>query len=216
MPGELEWLPMLGGVVRTLGDSVARFAVTPGLRLRFSGQQLSVLGESVGADGSVELTTVQQLIVTMDAERAPAAQAAIAGAGMQVYAVGAVVKNVRVCGFCQGDVEEGFDTAQRLDRIFSGRSVPFTLRVGYTGCPNGCSEPLLQDIGVVKVGEGFDLYAGGHSQGTSPRAGVLVAAGLSEAELIARIEGILDRYVELGRPRERFWRFVDRVGAGPT
>ncbi len=195
-----------------MGESQAHFAVTPGLRLRFTGAQLSVLGEAVGVDASVELTTVQQLIVTMDAERAPAAQVAIAGAGMHIYAVGAVVKNVRVCGFCKGDVAEGFDTAQRLDQTVSGRPVPFTLRVGYTGCPNGCSEPLLQDIGVVKTDQGFDLYAGGRSQGTSPRAGGKVASGLSEDDLVARVEGLIDRYVQLGRPRERFWRFVDRVG----
>jgi precorrin-3B C17-methyltransferase len=124
------------------------FAVTPGLKHKFTGRQLAILGAAVGDDAVVELTTVQQLLVQMDAGRADAARELLHAAGLKTYAVGAVVKNLRACSFCQGDEEEGYASAVALDEALAGLPVPFPLRIAYTGCPNGCAEPLLQDIGA--------------------------------------------------------------------
>lgn len=189
------------------------FAVTPGLKHRFTGAQLAALARAVGPDADVELTTVQQLLVTLPAARAATARAELAAAGLRVYAAGAVVKNVRACSFCKGDEEEGYAAAVALDDAVAGLPVPFPLRVAYSGCPNGCAEPLLQDIGVVKTPGGYDVYAGGRAQGLNPRPGVPVARGLAEGELPAAVRRIITAYQQEGRRRERFWQWFDRVGA---
>jgi NAD(P)H-nitrite reductase large subunit len=188
------------------------FAVTPGLKHKFTGHQLAILGAVVGDDASVELTTVQQLLVQMDASRAEAARETLHAAGLKTYAVGAVVKNVRACSFCQGDEEEGYAVAVALDGAVAGLSVPFPLRVSYTGCPNGCAEPLLQDIGVVKTEHGFQVYGGGRANGLSPRAAVLIAEGIADADLPRAVRQLVLFYQSEGQGRERFWKFVDRVG----
>lgn len=188
------------------------FAVTPGLKHKFTGRQLAVLGSAVGPDAVIELTTVQQLLVQMDARQAEAAMVALHAAGLKTYAVGPVVKNVRACSFCQGDDVEGYPAALALDEAVAGMPVPFPLRVAYTGCPNGCAEPLVQDIGVVKNGEGFDIYVGGHASGLAPRPGMLVAIGVAEATLSDTVKRLVQFYQAQGKGRERFWKFVDRVG----
>lgn len=188
------------------------FAVTPGLKHRFTGSQLAAVGAAVGDDASIELTTVQQLLVQMDASRVAGAVTAIHAAGLQTYAVGPVVKNLRACNFCQGDDVEGYPAAVALDNAIAGLSVPFPLRVAYSGCTNGCAEPLLQDIGVVKNGAGFDVYVGGRATGLTPRPGLLLASGVAETDLSQAITRLVLFYQAQGRGRERFWQFVDRVG----
>lgn len=71
----------------------------------------------------------------------------------------------------------------------------------------------MQDIGVVKNGAGFDVYAGGRSSGLTPRPGVLILQGLPEADMPAAVRRIIEFYQTDGQGRERFWKFVDRVGA---
>ncbi|MDF2627578.1 MAG: nitrite reductase [Symbiobacteriaceae bacterium] len=188
------------------------FAVTPGLKHKFTGRQLAALGAAVGDDASVELTTVQQLLVRMDASRWESARAVIAEQGMKIYPVGEVVKNVRACGFCQGDDVEGYPAAVALDEAVAGLPTAFPLRIAYSGCPNGCAEPLVQDIGVVKVGDGFNLYVGGKASGLLPRPGLLLAEAIPEESLPDTILRVIRFYQEQGKKRERFWKFVDRVG----
>lgn len=189
-----------------------RFAVTPGLKHIFTGRQLAALGAAVGEDAHVELTTVQQLLVEMDADRYESAVLTLVEHGMQIYPVGPVVKNVRACGFCKGDEEEGYPAALALDAAVAGLPTPFPLKVAYSGCPNGCAEPLMQDIGVVKVGDGFQIYVGGRATGVAPRPGVLLAEGVPEAALVETVLRVIHAYQAEGRKRERFSQFVERVG----
>lgn len=188
------------------------FAVTPGLKHQFTGRQLTILGAAVGDDAIVELTTVQQLLVQMDADRAETAREALHAAGLKTYAVGAVVKNVRACSFCQGDEVEGYAAAVALDEALAGVPVPFPVRIAYSGCPNGCAEPLLQDIGVVKAEGGFQIYVGGRASGLTPRPAVLIAEGIREQDLTDAVRRIVLLYQAEGQGRERFWKFIDRVG----
>lgn len=191
----------------------AVFAITPGLKHHFTGAQLAMLGQTIGADADVELTTVQQLIVRMPAEQAEAAHAKLEAAGLRIYPVGTVTKNLRTCSFCKGDEEEGFAAALSLDAAVAGMPTPFPLRIAYSGCPNGCAEPLVQDIGVVKMPEGYAVYVGGRAQGLNPGPGVLLAGGLSEAELPQVVTRLIKLYQDEGTKRERFGRFIERLGA---
>lgn len=194
---------------------VRALAITPGLKHTFTGRQLAILGASVGDDQVVALTTDQQLLVEMEADRVGEAEQVLSAAGMKMYAIGPVVKNVRACNFCYGGEVEGYEFAASLDEAVAGMSVPFSLVVAYAGCPGACSEPLVRDIAVVKKGDGFDIYAGGRPSGLESRPGSLVAEGVAAEKMVAAVRRIIQFYQVEGRGRERFWQFVDRVGVEP-
>lgn len=47
--------------------------------------------------------------------------------------------------------------AKELNRRFAGKQVPFTLKMAYTGCPIGCGEPMVSDIGVMKFKDHYNF-----------------------------------------------------------
>lgn len=192
-----------------------KIAVTPGFEVGgslFKPEQLSVLGSIIGDNAKIELTTFQQLYVEMDEERYEDVKQKLQEAGLQIYPVGNYVKSLRTCSFCQGAEAEGLHVAIALNGAVAGQEVPSPLRIGYTGCTNACGEPLLQDIGVVKNKEVFDIYVGGHGKTLNANLGQLFAAGISEDRLIEKINGLISLFREQGKKREKFSRFINRIG----
>jgi precorrin-3B C17-methyltransferase len=101
--------------------------------------------------------------------------------------------------------------AKGLNRRIAGKPVPFTLKVAYTGCPVGCGEPMLSDIGIMKVKEHYNLYVGGKAKGRDAQVGSLVLENLTPEELYASVENMIDSYAESGKKREPFLKFLKRV-----
>lgn len=183
-----------------------------GFGAKLKPKQLAVLGEYLDEDTEIELTTLQQLIVQIPEEELDIAKRKFDDVGLHYYKVGKFVKNLRTCNFCKGEIEEGMPVAKELNRRIAGQEVPFTLRPAYTGCPIGCGEPLINDIGVMKDGDFYELYIGGYSKGRDVRGGALVKDKLDPEELYELVDKILDIYREYGKKREKFHRFVDRFG----
>ena len=191
------------------------FAVAPEIQVggaKFLPSQLAAISQVVGEDALIELTTLQQLIVEMDEENAEEAKKALQEQGLHVYNTGSVVKNLSVCSFCKGAEEEGLETAIQLNRQIAGVTVPFTMRVGYTGCPNACGEPLLKDIGIVKRKDTFDVYVGGQSKTLDAAIGQVIATELAEDQLLQTVNHVITIYQKNGKKRERFLKFVKRYG----
>lgn len=192
-----------------------RFAVSPEIQVGgplFTPKDLISIGEIVGEDASIELTTLQQLLVEMDEDKAPEARQALLNKGLRVYETGAVVKNLSVCSFCQGAEEEGLETARTLNDTIAGIEVPFTMRVGYTGCPNACGEPLLKDIGVVKRKDTFEIYIGGETKTLEAATGQLIIDKVKEEQLAVYVQKIIEIYRNHGKKKEKFGKFVKRFG----
>jgi len=124
-----------------------------GFGAKLKPKQLAVLGEYLDEDTEIELTTLQQLIVQVPEEELEIAKKKFDDVGLHYYNVGKFVKSLRTCNFCKGEKEEGMPVAKELNRRIAGQEVPFTLRPAYTGCPIGCGEPLINDIGVMKDGD---------------------------------------------------------------
>ncbi|MEC5425326.1 nitrite reductase [Virgibacillus sp. C22-A2] len=175
-------------------------------------RQLAVLSEYLDEDTEIELTTLQQLIVQIPEDELEEAKTMFDEVGLHYYKVGKYVKNLRTCNFCKGEEEEGMPVAKELNRRIAGQEVPFTLKPAYTGCPIGCGEPLINDIGVMKDKDTFELYIGGKSKGRDARTGKLIKSNLQPEELYELVDRILDLYRENGKKRENFYRFVDRFG----
>ncbi|MEN2768906.1 nitrite reductase [Ornithinibacillus xuwenensis] len=183
-----------------------------GFGAKLKPKQLAVLSNYLEEDTEIELTTLQQLIVTVPEDELDEVVQKLEEVGLHTYPVGKFVKNLRTCNFCKGELEEGMPVAKELNRRIAGQEVPFTLRPAYTGCPIGCGEPLMNDIGVMKDQETFELYIGGYPKGRDARPGRLLRKNLSPEELFNLVDQIIEIYREHGKKREKFNRFVDRFG----
>lgn len=183
-----------------------------GFGAKLTPKQLITLGTYLEEDTEVELTTFQQIIIKVPEHKLDEVKIELEAVGFSVYKVGNYVKSLRTCGFCQGAEEEGMPIAIELNRRIAGQEVPFTIRPAYTGCPNACGEPLINDIGVIKRKEHFELYVGGQAVGTNARTGVLLKDGLEPEELYELVDKVIDVYRNNGRKRERIAKFIDRYG----
>ncbi|WP_404447245.1 nitrite reductase [Sutcliffiella horikoshii] len=198
-----------------MGEKLIKLAVNGGIDFgaKLNGKQLLMLAHYMGEDQELEVTTFQQLYVDVPESRLEEAKIDFTSVGLSCYPVGNFVKSLRTCNFCKGELEEGMPVAKEINRRIAGRAVPFTFKPAYTGCPVGCGEPLVNDIGVIKQhGERFDLYVGGKAKGLDARTGVLFAGGLEEDMLYGMIDRLIDLYAAEGKKREQFAKFVGRYG----
>jgi precorrin-3B C17-methyltransferase len=191
-----------------------KFAVSPGFQeggTIFKPEQLAVLGSIVGADAKVEMTTFKQLYVEMQEERMDEVQVKLKEAGLDIQPAGFYTKNLITCNFCRGAEDAGLEVAAMLDQVIVGKEVPSPLKIGYAGCALGTSEPLLKDIAVVKMIEVYDIYVGGEAKGLKARLGQLLISGVTKTELIPMITRLIVFFQELGKKKEKFSKFIERI-----
>lgn len=183
-----------------------------GFGAKLSPKQLIALGKHLDDDTEIELTTFQQLIIQVAESKLEETKQELMEAGFSCYPVGPYVKSLRTCNFCKGAEEEGMPIAIELNKRIAGKPVPFTLRPAYTGCPTACGEPLINDIGVIKRKDHYDLYIGGNAKGEDARTAVLLKEKLEPEELYDLVDRFLELYSENGRKRERIYKFINRYG----
>jgi precorrin-3B C17-methyltransferase len=195
-------------------EKTIKLAVNGGINFgsRLNAKQLLVLAKYLEDDLELELTTFQQLYIEIPESRKGEAIAEFEQAGLSCYPVGSFVKSLRTCNFCKGAEEEGMPVAIELNKRIAGKPVPFTLKPAYTGCPVGCGEPLINDIGIMKVNDGYNLYAGGKSKGQDAAAGSLLFEQLAPDELYQKVDRLIEIYSEHGRKREQMHKFINRFG----
>lgn len=179
---------------------------------KLNARQLSVIAEHMSDDTELELTTFQQLYIEIPESQMELVKEKFKQVGLAIYQVGNFVKSLRTCNFCKGEEEEGMPVAIELNKRIAGKSVPFTLRPAYTGCPVGCGEPLVNDIGVMKVRDKYDLYLGGKAKGKDAQIGTLFMDQLEPEQLYEIVDHIIEIYAEQGKKREPFCKFVNRIG----
>lgn len=183
-----------------------------GFGAKLTSKQLLVLAKYMTEGDELELTTFQQLYIEIPEEKKDEVIAEFQENGLSCYPVGNYVKSLRTCNFCKGAEEEGMPVAIELNKRIAGKPVPFTVKPAYTGCPVGCGEPLINDIGIMKIKDSYSLYIGGKAKGKDAEAGTLLLEDLQPDELYGAVETILDQYSEKGKKREPFHRFVKRLG----
>lgn len=191
-----------------------KIAVNSGISFgsRLTGKQLMVLAKYLQEGESVELTTFQQLYLEVEEEQLEDIKEEFVEVGLVCYPVGKYIKSLRTCNFCKGSEAEGMPVAKNLNTLLAGKEVPFTLRPAYTGCPVGCGEPLMNDIGVMKIKDTYCIYVGGNSKGANAQVGQLLAEKLSAEQLYLVVEKVVQLYQEHGKKNEKFHKFVDRYG----
>ncbi|ULT58236.1 nitrite reductase [Neobacillus drentensis] len=162
-------------------------------------------------DDELELTTFQQLYLVIPEDKKEEIIKEFESVGLACYPVGNYVKSLRTCNFCKGEEEEGMLVAKELNRRIAGKAVLFTLKIAYTGCPVGCGEPMLSDIGIMKVRDYYNLYVGGKAKGKDAEVGSLLMEDLTPEDLYDMVEKIITVYSQMGKKRETFNKFLKRI-----
>lgn len=195
-------------------SNTIKIAVNGGISFgaKLNAKQLMTLASFLPEDTELELTTFQQLYLEIEENKLKEIQKEFELVGLHCYPVGNFVKSLRTCNFCKGSEEEGMPVAKEINRRISGIPVPFTLKPAYTGCPIGCGEPMVSDIGIMKMKDTYNLYIGGKSKGFDAEVGKLVGENLTPEELYTRIDKMIYYYSNNGKKREPFHKFINRIG----
>jgi len=191
-----------------------KFAITPGFEAGgsiFKPEQLALLGSVTGDHAKIELTTFKQLYVEMEEERLEEVMHKLAETGLEIYPAGFVSKSLITCNFCRGAEDAGLEIAQRLNQAIAGIETPSPLKIGYAGCELGTSEPLLKDIGVVKIRDTFDIYIGGEPKSLKPAFAVLFVAKVDSEHMIEVVQRLVYHFRTYGKPKEKFRTFIKRM-----
>jgi NAD(P)H-nitrite reductase len=191
-----------------------KFAITPGFEeggTLFTPEQLEALGTVVGDNAKFELTTFKQLYVEMQDERVEEVTQRLTEVGLQIYPAGFVSKSLITCYFCRGAEDAGLDIAKKLNEAIAGIQTPTPLKIGYAGCALGTSEPLLKDIGIVKMRDVFDIYVGGDPKSIKPQFAKLLVSGIAADNLSILVQKLISHYKEHAKGKEKYAKYVNRM-----
>ncbi|MDF2649997.1 MAG: nitrite reductase [Paenibacillus sp.] len=150
-----------------MGDTT-KLAVAPAIQVGgslFTPEQFARISAVAGVNAKIEMTPFKQLYVEVPVDQKESIEKELRASGLEVYPSGFTTKSLIACDFCKGAEEAGLETAQKLNQAIAGIETPVPVKVGYAGCALGTSEPLLKDIGVVKMRDTFDIYVGGEPKG---------------------------------------------------
>jgi precorrin-3B C17-methyltransferase len=193
---------------------LVKIAVTPGFEVGgslFTSKQLAQIGLISGENAKIELTTFKQLYVELQEERAVEVTEKLIEVGLEIYPAGFVTKSLITCNFCRGAEDAGLEIAERLNQAIAGIETPSPLKIGYAGCALGTSEPLLKDIGIVKMKDSFDVYIGGEPKSIKPAFAMMFASGVPADNLIPVVLGLIDYFKNHGKKKEKFSKFTQRI-----
>ncbi|WP_163853099.1 assimilatory sulfite reductase (NADPH) hemoprotein subunit [Paenibacillus elgii] len=117
------------------------------------------------------------------------------------------------CGLAMAESERYLPTL--LDKIESIldeaglREEEIVIRM--TGCPNGCARPALAELSFIGKAPGrYNMYLGGGFSGN--RLNKMYRENIDEAQILAELRSILNRYAKEREEGEHFGDFVIRTG----
>ena len=108
-------------------------------------------------------------------------------------------------------ISERFKDMDRLHQIGE-------VEIKISGCINACGHHHVGHIGILgldKAGEEFYQVTLGGSASEDAALGKVVGRGFSNDEIVDAVETILDTYVDIREPGERFIDAFQRVGVKP-
>lgn len=177
----------------------------------FTAEQLLAISKLMDPDQQIEMTPFKQLYIEIPVESQETATQNLRSVGLEVNPAGVATKSLIACNFCRGPEDAGLDIAQKLNQAIAGILTPTPLKVGYAGCALGTSEPLLRDIGIVKMKDKFDIYVGADSKGIKASLAQLFLTGLTEEQVIPTVLKLIDYYKAHAKGKEKFSKFVHRI-----
>jgi NAD(P)H-nitrite reductase large subunit len=131
------------------------------------------------------------------------------------YAIGLCVRMVKFCPgttYCRHGKQDAVGLGRKLDALYHGYQLPAKFKIGVAGCEYGCTAPLVKEIGLRGMPEGWTLTAGG-TCGAKPRFGDLIAEGLDQKEAEDYAERIIKFFHGCDWAKKmRLGRVIDKIG----
>ena len=192
-----------------------RVSVTGGYVEAAQLQAIAALAERFGA-GSVHLTTRQGVeIPHVPYENLESLRTALDEAGLTLAPAGKCVRSIIACpgSHCLHGSIDSQGLARKLhERVGHRKGLPHKFKIAVSGCPNGCTKPQENDLGIMGRGKKLVVFVGG-KMGKQPRlADPLPLEIGDEAHLLRIVEAAIDWFAAEGQPAERFGATIDRVG----
>ncbi len=129
-------------------------------------------------------------------------------------AIGLCVRSIKICPgttFCRIGMQDAVGVGLKLDEKYHGHELPYKFKMGVSGCPNNCSESSIKDVGLVGMGKGWRVLAGGFVSGLKPRLADVLADGLNDEQALALVDVIVEWYRLQGKAK-RLGRVIDEIG----
>jgi NAD(P)H-nitrite reductase large subunit len=129
-------------------------------------------------------------------------------------AIGLTIRSIQMCPgtrACKRAKQDSPGLGFALDQEYYGKPAPAKFKMGVAGCPNGCSDPWLKDLGFFGTDNGFTAVAGGKGGGTA-RVGKVIAEGLTADQAVKLTARVVEFYRQNGKNPERLGATIDRVG----
>jgi NAD(P)H-nitrite reductase large subunit len=175
-------------------------------------RKIADVAEKYGA-ATLKMTSEQKMAIV--GLREEDIDAAWADLGMDAGIVaGPFVKAVKFCPgttFCRKGQQDAVSLGTKLEARYRGVKLPYMMKMAVSGCPSSCSEPVIKDVGVMGTATGYTLMVGG-SAGLKPRLADVVAKGLSEDEVLAAVDRIVEFFKDYGENRKRLGTIIDKIG----
>lgn len=136
--------------------------------------------------------------------------------GMSIgYAIGLCVRMVKFCPgttYCRHGKQDAMGLGMKLDRLYHGYPLPAKFKIGVAGCEYGCAAPLVKEVGLRGMPDGWTLTAGGNC-GAKPRFGDVIGEGLSDGEAEAIVGSIIHFFERCTWAQKmRLGRVIDKMG----
>ncbi len=132
----------------------------------------------------------------------------------QSKAIGLTIRSIQMCPgtrACKRAKQDSPGLGFALDKEYYGKPAPAKFKMGVSGCPNGCADPYMKDLGFLGTDNGFTAIVGGKGGGT-PKVGQAIAEGLSQEQCMALAGKVIAFYRQHGKFPERLGATIDRVG----
>ena len=134
------------------------------------------------------------------------------------HAYGKSLRTVKSCvgsTWCRYGVQDSVGMAVQLELRYRGLRSPHKIKLGVSGCARECAEARGKDVGVIATEAGWNMYVGGNG-GFTPRHAVLLAEGLSDAELLTTIDRFLMYYIFTADRLQRTAPWFEEMEGGVT
>ncbi len=121
----------------------------------FTTEELSVIAHAAKkyGDGKVHLTTRQGVeIHNVHVSTIEEAKNALTNGGIVLGACGPRGRGIVACpgaATCKYGIIETKELAKELDSLYFRKEAPAKFKISVSGCPNNCSKPVENDVGVM-------------------------------------------------------------------
>lgn len=132
------------------------------------------------------------------------------------HAYGKALRTVKSCvgsSWCRYGVQDSVGLAIRLENRYKGLRSPHKLKSAVSGCARECAEAQGKDFGIIATDKGYNLHVCGNG-GMRPQHAVLLAADLSEEQVVRYTDRFLMFYIRTADRLERTATWFNRLEGG--